>query len=324
MKPTRAATGKLQGMLRNLGVPLPGQSNDYDVAGKVVLITGGGAGIGRALARLLHTRGATVALLDRDSAALAAAESEFGGKQVLTSATDVRDREAMDRAIQEIAERAGGIDVVVAGAGVAPQTGTIRQLAPEQFDRVIDINITGVFNTVRPALDHVIARGGHVVVISSAAAFTPGPGGSSYMISKAGVEQLGRALRLELAPHGATAGVVYFGIVDTQMTTSTFDDGGVAGELQRYLPRPFRQRLGVDKAAMVLAEAITHRAGRSIAPAAWKPLALLNGVISRFGDGWLAGNRTLHTLIRQLEQQDAPEGREQTGGLAGTVSRAGS
>lgn len=291
--------------LRDLGLPLPG-GRTYRVAGRTVLITGGGAGIGRALARVLHARGAVVALVDRDGAALEAAAEELGDR-VLTAVADVRDRDRIASAVRGLAGRAGGLDVVVANAGVTPPPATLRQIEPGEFDRVLAVNVTGAFNTVRPALDHLIARRGHVVVVSSAAAFVPGPGGAAYMVSKAAVEQLGRALRLELAGHGVTAGVAYFGVVDTQLARTTLDDDPLGQALEKRLPRPLRRRITATEAATVLADAIARRAGRTLAPAAWQPWALLRGVVNVAADAYLAADRTTQALIRELEERGKAE-----------------
>ncbi|WP_431929689.1 short-chain dehydrogenase/reductase [Amycolatopsis tucumanensis] len=287
--------------LRDLGLPLPG-GRTYRVAGRTVLITGGGAGIGRALARVLHARGAVVALVDRDGAALEAAAEELGDR-VLTAVADVRDRDGIASAVRGLAGRAGGLDVVVANAGVTPPPATLRQIEPGEFDRVLAVNVTGAFNTVRPALDHLIARRGHVVVVSSAAAFVPGPGGAAYMVSKAAVEQLGRALRLELAGHGVTAGVAYFGVVDTQLARTTLDEDPLGQALEKRLPRPLRRRITATEAATVLADAIARRAGRTLAPAAWQPWALLRGVVNVAADAYLAADRPTQALIRELEER---------------------
>ncbi|ROS38679.1 NADP-dependent 3-hydroxy acid dehydrogenase YdfG [Amycolatopsis thermoflava] len=287
--------------LRDLGLPLPG-GRTYRVAGRTVLITGGGAGIGRALARVLHARGAVVALVDRDGAALEAAAEELGDR-VLTAVADVRDRDGIASAVRGLAGRAGGLDVVVANAGVTPPPATLRQIEPGEFDRVLAVNVTGAFNTVRPALDHLIARRGHVVVVSSAAAFVPGPGGAAYMVSKAAVEQLGRALRLELAGHGVTAGVAYFGVVDTQLARTTLDDDPIGQALEKRLPPPLRRRITAVEAATVLADAIARRAGRTLAPAAWQPWALLRGVVNVAADAYLAADRRTQALIRELEER---------------------
>ena len=150
---TEAMTGRLSaiaGTVRDLGIPLPGRRTGYDVAGKVVLITGGGDGIGAALARTLHRRGATVALIDVNQSSLAAAERAFGSRRVVTVTADVRDRDGMKAAARTIVEQLGRIDVVVANAGITPPPATLRQIDPDAFDRVLDVNLTGVFNTVHP------------------------------------------------------------------------------------------------------------------------------------------------------------------------------
>ena len=118
----------------------------------------------------------------------------------------------------------GGLDIVVANAGIAQPIRPSRRVDPKAFDRVLDVNLHGVVHTVRQALPHVIERRGHVLVIASVYAFLNGAMQSSYAMSKAAVEQLGRALRVELAPHGASAGVGYFGFVDTAMVRGAFED----------------------------------------------------------------------------------------------------
>ncbi|WP_280308140.1 SDR family oxidoreductase [Nocardia abscessus] len=272
----------------------------YDVRGKTVLITGAGQGIGRELATLLHRRGASIALADIDQAAAQAAASALGDRSLAISA-DVADREAMEKATSRTVERFGRLDVVVANAGVVPKPATLRTMDTDSFDRVLDVNLTGAFNTVRPALDHVIAVRGHIVVVSSCAAFAPGMGGSPYMISKAGVEQLGRALRVELAPHGVTAGVSYFGIVDTAMTHATLDRNDIGRAIDNLLPWPLDIRITAAEAARVIADGIRRRAPRTIAPTGWVPYALLRGIVNVALDHQLARDPKLAILIHRIE-----------------------
>lgn len=273
----------------------------YDVAGKVALVTGAAQGIGLALARELHRRGATVALLDIDSDACAQAAAGFGTDRALAVGTDVADRAAVAGAVAEVLDRTGRVDIAVANAGVSPKPATLRTMDPAEYDRVVAINQTGVFNTVQAVADAVIARGGHIVTVSSAAAFAPGPAGSPYMISKAAVEQLGRALRLELAPHGASAGVAYFGFVETPMATGMLDDDPLGRQLDRMLPWPLRRRVTAERAAKVVADGIARRAPRTMTPAAWQPYALLRGLVNVAADGLAARDPRVHHLIRGLE-----------------------
>jgi len=273
----------------------------YDVRGKTVLITGAGDGIGRALARELHQRGAAVAILDVRAAAATAAAAELPG--ALGLAVDVRDRAAMARAVSQVAAHFGRLDVVVANAGITPPPATIRTIDPDAFDRVIDVNLTGAFNTVHPALDQVIANRGHVVVVASCAAFSPGMGGAAYMVSKSGAEQLGRALRLELAPHGATATTAYFGVVETQLARTTLDEDPLGRELDAMLPAPLRRRITAEQAARTIADGIARRTARTIAPAAWQAYALTRGIADIVLDRYLAEDSDLHRLLTELERR---------------------
>ncbi|NMN94111.1 short-chain dehydrogenase/reductase [Antrihabitans stalactiti] len=275
-------------------------SPSYDVRDKVVLITGAGQGIGLALATLLHDRGASIAMVDVDTDSVVAAADAFG-ERALPLTADVRDRAGMKAAVAQIVERFGRLDVVIANAGIAPPPATLRTIDEDAFDRVIDINLTGVFNTVRPALEQVIEHNGHVVVVSSAAAFAPGAGGSPYMISKAAVEQFGRALRIELAAVGASAGVAYFGIVDTAMTHDTIDEDDLVGEVAALLPWPLSQRISAAEAAKSIADGIAERAARTIAPASWQPYSLLRGAANVLIDQKMAGDKGVHALIRKVE-----------------------
>ncbi|WP_051132931.1 SDR family oxidoreductase [Nocardia paucivorans] len=288
-------------MMELLRSTLPFRDN-YPVAGRVALITGAAQGIGYELATELYRRGASIVLVDIDAERVAAAATAVG-ERTLAVAADVTDRAAMEGAVEEAVRHFGHVDVVVANAGVVPRPATLRTIDGDAFDRVIDINLTGVFNTVRPALEHVVDAHGHIVVVSSCAAFTPGMGGSPYMISKAAVEQLGRALRIELAPFDATAGIAYFGIVDTSMTHDTLDSDDLGAALDRMLPWPLRMRISPTRAARVVADGIERRAARTIAPATWQPYALLRGVVNPVLDGVLTHDPRVHDLLRRLERQ---------------------
>jgi NAD(P)-dependent dehydrogenase (short-subunit alcohol dehydrogenase family) len=277
-----------------------------DLRGRSALITGAGRGIGRALAEELLGRGARVALVDSDARALANAAS--GRRDVLAHVVDVRDREAMGQVIVATVEHFGSLDLVVANAGVAPTPATLRTIDPDDYDRVVAVNQTGVFNTVHPAIEPIIASRGHIVVVASVAAMIPGPGGAPYMISKAGVEQLGRTLRIELAPHGATVGVAYFGIVETAMTRATLDDHPLGRDSERLLPRPLRRRISTARAAEVTADGIARRAPRTIAPRPWILVAALRGMTGAM-DRALAVDPRTRRMLGKLERSSRPAGR---------------
>ncbi|MFC9894520.1 short-chain dehydrogenase/reductase [Nocardia sp. NPDC127579] len=297
-------TTTITATLRDLAAGLAQRGAGFDVRGKVALITGGGDGIGRALARELIRRGARVVLIDVDATALRDAASEFGAAAVTVEA-DVRDRTALADTVRHTRERSGSIDLVIANAGVTPPPATLRRIEPAAFERVLDINLTGVFNTVHATADAVIDAKGHIVVVSSCAAFAPGPGGAAYMISKAGVEQLGRALRLELAAYGASAGIAYFGLVDTRLARATLDDDPAGQALESLLPPVFRRRISADDAARGVVDGIERRAGVTVAPSVWRIWSLLRGEIAALGDGILSRDKRIHALIEDLETRDA-------------------
>src|SRR5215213_9267634 len=208
----------------------------YDLNGKVVLVTGGAQGIGYETARQLHMRGASVAVVDLD-AAQAREAAERVGERTLGIGADVTDSGAMLAAVAETVERFGGLDVAVANAGIAPPTVTTTRAMPaEEWERVVDVNLMGTWHTVRAALPEVSERGGQIVVIGSILSYANGFLASPYAVSKAGVEALGRALRTELAPFGASATVAYFGWVDTELVRGSLDRQEAGRWLRETLP----------------------------------------------------------------------------------------
>jgi NAD(P)-dependent dehydrogenase (short-subunit alcohol dehydrogenase family) len=209
----------------------------YDLRGKVALVTGAARGIGLETARALGARGASVVLVDLDAGAAERAAAQVHDARAMGVGADVTDRAAMQRAVAGAVERFGGLDVVVANAGIAPRAATVRAMAPEKFERVLDVNLNGVYRTVDAALPEVVRRGGHVVVIASIYAFANGAGAAPYAMSKAGVEALGRSLRVELRPHGASASVAYFGWIDTQMVRQGIDADPMGDAMLARCPR---------------------------------------------------------------------------------------
>ncbi|HEV2062394.1 MAG TPA: SDR family NAD(P)-dependent oxidoreductase, partial [Solirubrobacteraceae bacterium] len=169
----------------------------YDVAGKVVLVTGAARGLGLEAARRLHGLGASVALVGLEPEELERRAAELGDRAWWYEA-DVTDLEAMRSAAAACAERFGGIDVVIANAGIAAN-GTVASIDPAAFDRTIEVNLLGVFRSVRATLAHVVARRGYVLIVSSASALVHTPMMAAYTASKAGVEAFGDALRVEVA-----------------------------------------------------------------------------------------------------------------------------
>jgi NAD(P)-dependent dehydrogenase (short-subunit alcohol dehydrogenase family) len=185
--------------------------------GRTALITGGASGIGAALGRALTERGARVGLVDVDGDRLGQVAEGIPG--AVSAVADVRDGDAVDSAVEEIAGRLGGLDIAVANAGIATG-GPLRLVGPETVEETIDVNLLGVWRTVRAAMPYVVSRRGHLLLISSAAAVMPSGGLGAYSAAKAGVEALGRTLRIELRPHGVTVGVAYYLFLNTPMVAA--------------------------------------------------------------------------------------------------------
>ncbi len=279
----------------------------YELNGKVALVTGAARGIGFATAQSLIARGASVVVVDLDAEATQRAAADLHATRALGLAADVTDRGAMQRAVATAVGRFGGLDVVVANAGIASRGATLQSMTPETFDRVLDVNLMGVCRTVDAALPEIVRRRGHVVVIASVYAFINGVGAIPYAMSKAGVEQLGRALRVELAPHGAGASVAYFGFIDTEMVHRAIDTDPMADTMQGALPRVLRKRLSPAVAGAAIVEGIESRAPRIIRPRRWTVLSVLRGILNPLSDARMERDATMHAIVRELDSRAGEE-----------------
>jgi NAD(P)-dependent dehydrogenase (short-subunit alcohol dehydrogenase family) len=276
----------------------------YSVSGKVALVTGAARGIGYETARQLHARGASVAVVDLD-AEEAREAAERIGERAIGIAADVTDAGAMRAAVAETVERFGGLDIAMANAGIAPPSfSTIRSVPSEEWERVIEVNLLGVWHTVRAALPQISEREGHIVVVASVAAFANGVLGSSYMTSKAAVEQIGRALRTELTPFGASASVAYFGWVDTRMVQDAFARPG-AGLLEEMAPAFLMRRITPPQAGAAVVKGIEERAPRIFAPKWWRYLSAVRGLINPLLDRRAERDPRVAAAIRDAEERSA-------------------
>ncbi|WP_433678294.1 short-chain dehydrogenase/reductase [Nocardia sp. CA-119907] len=275
----------------------------YDVRGKVALVTGGTRGIGLATARTLQRRGAEVTIVGRSHEDTVAAAKHLG-LGVHGVGADVADREAMQRAVEATVERFGRLDIVVANAGITARFATIRAMRPEVFENVVRVNLLGAYNTAYSALPHIIENRGHISLVASIYAFTQGVFVAPYAASKAGVEQLGRALRLELSPHGATAGVVCYGFVDTDMVRFEFDTDPLAVRGANLLPWPLSRHLTPDQGAQALVRGIENRAAHVVAPQQWAVMSALRGLVNPGIDYLLSKLPIVADLIAQGDVPD--------------------
>ena len=235
------------------------------VNGKVALITGGANGIGAEVARQLHDRGARVVLTDVDEGLLKEVAARIGEDRVLTVVADVRDLSAMQNAVDKGIERFGGIDIVMANAGIGTY-GSVLQVDPEAFRTLIDVNVVGVFHTVRATLPSVIDRQGYVLIVSSVAAYLALPGLAPYNAAKAGVEHFANALRLEVARLGVDVGSAHMSWIDTPLVRESKADLSTVREMLASLPGPLAKTTSVEKCGDAFVKGIEARKRRINCP----------------------------------------------------------
>lgn len=185
-----------------------------ELSGKSVLITGGGGGIGGATARLMAAQGACVIVADRSEATArwVATEITDAGGRALAVGCDVTHAEDCQRATDLAVEHFGGLDIVVANAAIQRHDRDlpVHQLTEEAWDETQDVNLKGVFLTLKPAIARMLEqnRGGAVVIVSSVAAIGGSSRNSSYSAAKGGLVSLGRTIALGYAANGIRCNVV--------------------------------------------------------------------------------------------------------------------
>jgi NAD(P)-dependent dehydrogenase (short-subunit alcohol dehydrogenase family) len=233
------------------------------LAGQVVLITGAGAGIGAATARELQRRGATPVLLDCDATALAATAAALGDS-VSSFVVDVTDADACEAAVACTLARHGRIDVVWANAGVAA-FGPLAHTDATAWRRCIDVNVLGTFHTVRAALPAVLRCRGYVLATASVASFAHAPAMSAYAASKAAVEAMCNAWRIELAGHGVRVGVVHPSWVRTALVAEGALHPAFC-RLRDAMPALLNGETDAGEAARQIADGMARRARRIWVP----------------------------------------------------------
>jgi NAD(P)-dependent dehydrogenase (short-subunit alcohol dehydrogenase family) len=232
-------------------------STDLSVLrGQRVLITGAARGIGAALAQRLASHGARLALVGLEPEIMAAV-AERCGEGTFVAECDVSDSDQVKQAVDAAAEALGGLDVVVANAGIATG-GPLRAQDLRSWERVIEVNLLGVMYTDRAALPHLERSGGYVLNIASTAAVLRGPGMTAYCAAKAGVEALSDCLRIEMMPLGVAVGVAYFLFLDTDMVNDSEREMPMLqrakAEMPRFLGRTYPLPPAIDEIVAAIAE----------------------------------------------------------------------
>ena len=243
-----------------------------DLRGRRVLITGAARGIGSGLADLLTAHGAHVALLGLEPELLA---QVAGRNHAPWRECDVSDPAAVHRAIEELVDDLGGLDVVVANAGIARQLPVIGG-QPGVMEAHLRVNTLGVFYTLRSAGPHISHPGGYALATASLAAAVHLPLLSAYSASKAAVEAIGNTFRQEVKPSGARVGVAYYAELDTDMTSRGFDTTAadrLGGTVSGVAP--------LETGLRALERGIARRSRRIVAPGWAKTIVPLRHVAQR-------------------------------------------
>jgi len=269
------------------------------ISGKVVLITGPARGIGEETARQLAARGARLSLVGMEPERLAALAAELGPGHAWFEC-DVTDQAAVDRAVAGTVARLGGIDVVVANAGVA-SNGTVAVTPVDALVRVLEVNLIGVVRTVSATLPHVTERRGYILLVSSASALAPLPGISTYAASKIGVEHFGGVLRLEVAHKGVAVGVAHPSWIDTDLVRDTRRDLKTFDRTLGRLPGPFGTVTTVQECAAAFVDGIARRRRKIYVPRSLAPFAAVRQL---FWSG-LSDRAMFRATARQVPKMEA-------------------
>lgn len=282
----------------------------YDLNKKVVLITGAAGGIGAATARALFARGASLVLTDVQQSAVDDLAQEFaqelGTLRVLPLALDVTDADATKAVVRKTVEKFGRLDVALANAGISWRgtPGTIMCCDEQEFERIVEVDLFGVWRTIRAALPEVVRNEGQILVTSSVYSFLNGVANAPYAASKAAVEMLTRSLQVELGGSKATASVVYPGWTATAIAKVAFGGNELATRMnETVLPNFLRRPIQPEQMAKAIVRGIESRSTRIIAPARWAPISLLRGMFNAMTDRTLRRNVRFQGLLRELEAQ---------------------
>jgi NAD(P)-dependent dehydrogenase (short-subunit alcohol dehydrogenase family) len=277
-----------------------------NLVGRKVIVTGAARGIGEQVARLASAQGARVALIGLEPDRLRALADDLGPSAHWCEA-DVRDSAALQSAIDECAGAMNGVDMVVANAGVVAY-GTVRHADETSFERVMDVNVNGVFRTLKHATPHLERSRGHVLIVASALSFTAIGGMASYGASKAGVESLALAYRAEVAHLGISVGLVHPSWIDTDLVRGAEVDIPSFRQMRKRLPYPGNVTTDVARAAAAIVDGLAHRRSRVYVPRAvvvanWAK-ALLNSPLV-----WPWTRRFAAATVPSLETEVAALGR---------------
>ncbi len=272
----------------------------YNLKDKVVVITGSTGGLGSAVAKALSLKGAKLALLDLNAELTEQQANALGGSKLAAGwSVDVRSLASLEQAMRHVVEHFGKIDVVIANAGIgSPES--LQHMAPETFERTVDINLVGVFRTFRAAIPYVKQTQGYLLAISSMAAFVHSPLNTHYTSSKAGVWALCDSLRLELKADNIGVGSFHPTFFQTPLMDAV--QANPAGKavwngntgIWKYVP--------IETVVADLVTGIEQRKSLIIVPKNNKLVALATGLLRQLVE-WIGFNRKGLEQTMQLSER---------------------
>ncbi|WP_255950245.1 SDR family oxidoreductase [Streptomyces odontomachi] len=282
--------------------------------GRVAVVTGAARGVGELLARKLSARGVKVALVGLEPDALKRVSERLHGESAYWHA-DVTDHVAMAEVAEQVGERFGRVDIVVANAGVAIG-GPFATSDPDAWRRVIEVNLIGSAVTARAFLPLLMESRGYLLQVASLAAVTPSPLMTAYCASKSGVEAFAHSLRPEAGARGVTVGIAYLSWTDTDMVRGA-DRDDVMREMRQRLPWPSNKTypLGpsVDRLVAGIERRATHVYGQGWLRVMQPVRGLLPALIGA------VGKREVRHFGDRLD--DVPRGLVGAGGAADEAAR---
>ena len=228
--------------------------------------------------------GHRVALVDIDGPGIDRLSAELGDRTRAIHA-DVTSQTELDRAVTATTERYGRLDAAIANAGIEI-LGPLGTMPIADVERVIDVDLLGVWKTVRAALPEVIRSGGYIIVVSSVSGATPGPFNAAYNAAKAGVAAMAKTLRLEVRRYGVRVGITYFGYIDTLEGRRAVEHPAMA-EVMARAPARMRTPIPVDQAAAAIVRSIEHRSPRVVVPRSLVAAIEIPELVQSVSERWL-------------------------------------
>ncbi len=277
----------------------------FDVAGRTVFVTGAARGIGAGSAQRLHAAGANVALVGLEPERLEELAARLGPRAAWFEA-DVTDYDALQTAVEGTIARFGAIDIAIANAGIQFM-GRLATMPREQVERTLEVNLMGVWRTDRAVLEEIVRNRGYLLNIASLAAASHAPLMGAYTASKAGVEAMTDALRVELAPSGARVGCAYFGFIDTDLVKGSFAHPSTQA-LTAVMPGFVKRPAPLSEAIDAIERGVERRSSRIWAPRFVGGALLFRGLLQPLTEWRVQGSRRLPQALALADPPpDSPQ-----------------